>query len=248
MCLKENEACNYFVPDIVAGEEYKHCYAECPENTFIYDHLCVAACPLDHPAHKAGDRICKTCKAINGEKSTKIYWEVDTCVDKCSEGNTIQIAADVCLPKCLGNNERVVDGKCVCTADAALSGTVCVIPDPESKDCKRRVDIDGVMTCIKNDRCNDYKRGYKLEDDNSYTCVASCESEKYEEDENTMELRCVDDCAHWWYRTEDDGRCKEQKWKKNTAIAVPVVVIIIIIVAVVFVAVKKCGKEKHSEG
>ena len=104
------------------------------------------------------------------------------------------------------------------------------------------------MTCIKNDRCNDYKKGYKLADEKSYTCVASCESEKYEEDENTMEPRCVDDCAHWWYRTEDDGRCKEQKWRKNTAIAVPVVVVVVIIAVVVaFIAVKKCGKG-HKKG
>ena len=102
------------------------------------------------------------------------------------------------------------------------------------------------MTCTEKERCNDYGEGYKLKDEKSCTCVAACESEKYEENENTMELRCVDDCAHWWYRTEDDGRCKEQKWRRDTAIAVPIVVVIVILAVVIaFVVVKKgsCHKK-----
>ena len=55
----------------------------------------------------------------------------------------------------------------------------------------------------------------------------------------------MEDCAHWWYRAEDDGFCKEQKWRKNTAIAVPIVVIVAIVAVVVaFVAGKKCKGEK----
>ena len=138
---------------------------------------------------------------------------------------------------------------CVCAADdSALNEEGnCVIPNADSEDCKRRAKIGGVMTCIKDARCNDYNEAYKLADDNyGYTCVSTCSTEKFEEDENTKELRCVEDCAHWWYRAED-GLCKEQKWRKNTAIAVPIVVVIAIVaVVVVFVVGKKCKGDKKN--
>ena len=37
----------------------------------------------------------------------------------------------------------------------------------------------------------------------------------------------MEECAHWWHRAED-GLCKEQKWRKSTAIAVPVVVVVVL--------------------
>ena len=98
------------------------------------------------------------------------------------------------------------------------------------------------MKCISDEVC---KGDLKLADDGfGYTCVSACSTEKFEEDEDTAELRCVEDCAHWWYRAED-GLCEEQKWRKNTAIAVPVVVVVAIIAVVVaFVAGKKCRGRK----
>ena len=94
------------------------------------------------------------------------------------------------------------------------------------------------MKCISDEVC---KGDLKLADDGfGYTCVSTCSTEKFEEDKDTAELRCVEDCSHWWYRAED-GLCKEQKWRKNTAIAVPIVVVVAIIAVVVaFVAGKKC--------
>ena len=63
--------------------------------------------------------------------------------------------------------------------------------------------------------------------------------------EATSELRCVDECPGWWYSSEK-GLCKEEVWRKNTAIAVPVVaaaVIAAVIVAVVLV--KRRAKGAH---
>ena len=81
------------------------------------------------------------------------------------------------------------------------------------------------MRCLSADVC---QGDWKLVDDGfGYTCTSACSTEKYEEDAETKELRCVEECAHWWHRAED-GLCKEQKWRKSTAIAVPVVVVVVI--------------------
>ena len=80
------------------------------------------------------------------------------------------------------------------------------------------------------------KDGYQLNSVGN-ACVVECALWVKESDE----LRCVDECPHWWY-TAEDGLCKEEAWRKDTAIAVPVVVVVLIIAVVVaIVIVKKKG-------
>ena len=156
-------------------------------------------------------------------------------------GDTVEtLTGGSCAASC-GDNEQASDGRCVCADGAVLNSGKCVM----RSDCSRIFENDnGTWECLQAETCKqaDMRQSMTAEK----TCVATCDL--YYEDKDEDEYKCVEKCPHWWYRTEDDGRCKEQKWKKNTAIAVPVVVIIVIIVIVVFVAVKKCGKEKHSEG
>lgn len=52
------------------------------------------------------------------------------------------------------------------------------------------------------------------------------------------------ECAHWWFKPNNDGRCEEQRWRKSTAIAVPVVVVAAIAAGIVFVIVR-C-RTKHA--
>ena len=80
--------------------------------------------------------------------------------------------------------------------------------------------------------------------------MSVCDSAKYERT-LTGELHCVDECADWWYRANDYGLCEEQKWRKNTAIAVPIVVVLVLVIAVVvIVLVRKASKkaEKTEKG
>ena len=68
-----------------------------------------------------------------------------------------------------------------------------------------------------------------------FLCVA--EWARWTKDADTSELKCVDECPDWWYSSEN-GLCKEEIWRKNTAIAVPIaaaVVIAAVVVAVILV-------------
>ena len=38
-------------------------------------------------------------------------------------------------------------------------------------------------------------------------------------------------CQEWWYKPNSDGLCKEEVWRKNTAIAVPAALVGIVILA-----------------
>ena len=169
------------------------------------DHTCVekAACLADQYFYTAdGSTQCLSaadCIKDNG------YTFDESDVKEC-------VTAEQCTAK--GDYEVTEDNKCVkkvtppkCADDEALNKKTnkCVIPNDDS-DCKRRTKVGDVMECMADDVC---KGDLKLMDDGSgHTCVSTCSTEKFEEDENTKELRCVEDCAHWWYRAED-GLCKE---------------------------------------
>ena len=60
------------------------------------------------------------------------------------------------------------------------------------------------MRCITDNIC---RGDLKLAEDGfGYTCVSSCSSGKFEEDADTKELRCVDECAGG---VDSDGLCQE---------------------------------------
>ena len=149
------------------------------------------------------------------------------CTETCPEGTADVNNDNICTEgEHCGANEYY-DSEyevCTCIDTAALADDDrCVIPSPNT-DCERRMEIDGVMKCIGVNICIN---GMKLADDGlGYTCVETCESGKFEEDEKTKELRCVKDCKAWYW-TVKDGRCTEEKWRLNTAIAVPIVVVIL---------------------
>ena len=115
----------------------------------------------------------------------------------------------------------------------------CIIPGGAG--CQRAYMNDDVQTCIDTAICMD---GLKLDEDSDYLCVEECD-EYYEEDDDTGELRCVDECSHWWYMPNDDGLCKEEVWRKNTAIIVPVVVVVVAIVVVVVILLLKKKNNHH---
>lgn len=62
------------------------------------------------------------------------------------------------------------------------------------------------------------------------------------------EQHCVDECANWWYRANDYGLCEEQKWRKNTAIAVPIVVVLMVVIVVVAVVLVRRNAKKAAKG
>ena len=74
-------------------------------------------------------------------------------------------------------------------------------------------------------------------------CVVECALWVKESDE----LRCVDECPHWWY-TAEDGLCKEEAWRKDTAIAVPIVVVVLAVAAVVALLVIRKRKSAKDVG
>ena len=49
----------------------------------------------------------------------------------------------------------------------------------------------------------------------------------------------MEKCPHWWYKEQDNGFCKKEAWRKNTAIAVPIVVVVVAVAVVVVVLVLK---------
>ena len=73
---------------------------------------------------------------------------------------------------------------------------------------------------------------YRVFDDDR-NCLASCPSGKYEHFEQSEEKRCVDDCRAWYWAVKD-GRCTEERWRVDVAIAVPIVVVLVAGGAVAF--------------
>ena len=186
-----------------------------------------------------------TYEADEREIEAHVLIRSETCVEA---GYLVGLGAKSCVASCGDERAYAEDGRCLCDGASALSldRSRCVVPGTDS-DCIRRAVSDGVQVCLAEDICTGSLRLISGGDD--HTCVSACPSGKFEEDAETKEFRCVEDCAHWWYRAED-GLCKEQKWRKNTAIAVPIVVVVAIIAVVVaFVVGKKCkgGKKDNKE-
>ena len=87
--------------------------------------------------------------------------------------------------------------------------------------CARTFQTEDVLVCLASETCPE---GTKLSTDGQL-CTTSCDL--WTEDAQNGELRCVDACPGWWYSSEN-GLCVEEKWRKSTAIAVPVVVVVIL--------------------
>ena len=101
--------------------------------------------------------------------------------------------------------------------------------------------------CLSGDTCSGNTKLASGGD--GFTCVETCASGKYEENSENGEPRCVNDCAHWWYRAEDNGLCKEQKWRRDTAIAVPIAAVALILVIIAAVcACRKRASAAQAEG
>ena len=103
---------------------------------------------------------------------------------------------------------------------------------------------DGVPICLAKEICTGK---LKLSREDGQLCVTSCDL--WTEDAQSGELHCADSCPDWWY-SSDDGLCKEEKWRKSTAIAVPVVVVVIlagVILAIVMVRKKMKAKAAKKE-
>ena len=129
---------------------------------------------------------------------------------KCTCANGFVLSQDGSACECAGYLKD--DGQTCATNCGSgywtIDGNKCVCPDGFT------LSQDG-WTC----GCT----GYLTENDTR--CVEFCESWKFEEDESTKERRCVADCKAWYW-TVQNGRCTEEKWRLNTAIAVPIVIVL----------------------
>ena len=57
------------------------------------------------------------------------------------------------------------------------------------------------------------------------------------------ELRCVEKCPEWWYSSEP-GLCREEKWRKSTAISVPIAVVVVAAAVLLTVFIVRRRKQK----
>ena len=53
-------------------------------------------------------------------------------------------------------------------------------------------------------------------------------------------------CEHWWYKEQENGLCKKEAWRKNTAIAVPIIVVVLVSVIVMTVLLVKKKKTPNT--
>ena len=130
---------------------------------------------------------------------------------------------------------------CVCDSESIIheDGTRCI----RKSKCQRAIEKDGRTTCLASETCPE---GTKLSTD-ELLCISECDL--WTEDELTKELRCVDTCPGWWYSSEG-GLCVEEKWRKSTAIAVPVVVVVLlagIVLGIIIVRKKTKAKTTKTE-
>lgn len=168
-------------------------------------------------------------------------WTEDTdtkelkCVEKCPE-NTVNNDG-LCTP--CGQNEVSEAEECVCASGylaSTAAGQPCVLPGEEG--CRRMID-DGESRCTALEACSE---GTKLALD-GHTCVRSCE--RWTEDADTAELRCVEECPGWWYSSEP-GLCREEKWRKSTAISVPIAVVVVAAAVLLTVFMVRRKKQKKA--
>ena len=177
-------------------------------------------CTSDLKLKEGSEHMCVTdCARWTEDAKTKEL----KCVEKCPENSVNR--GGLCTP--CGQNEVSEAEECVCAPGYLASTTAeqsCVLPGDEG--CKR-VSNDGGRHCLSVDTCTG---DLKLDLDDKDLCVSDCEH--WTKDANTGELRCVEECPGWWY-SKSDGLCKEEKWRKSTAISVPIVAVVIVLVAVI---------------
>ena len=202
-----------------SGDSGDACAVTCTFGTYKSietQNICVNACEADQFADLPGE---------DGMRK---------CVDKCPE-NTVN-REGLCTP--YGQNEVSEAEECVCASGylaSTAAGQPCVLPGEEG--CRRMID-DGESRCTALEACSE---GTKLALD-GHTCVSDCE--RWTEDADTAELRCVEECPGWWYSSEP-GLCREEKWRKSTAISVPIAVVVVaaaVLLAVLMVRRKKQKK------
>lgn len=250
-CVSREEC----VVDKTLREATKQCLtdAQCEEQGFLVRETdegetrtrrCIDVCPEMTPAYHKDKKACMTCQQFNEaqgkDASGELYWDGKQCVSSCG-GKSVSVRGSSCVSECPDENQVVVDGRCVCAGNTALAFVEdrCVVPSAGS-DCKRRADVGGVQTCIREDVCSgDLKLA---EGEDGFTCVSECESGKHEEDGSSGELRCVQDCGRW-SKADGAGLCKEAGWLKGTVIAVPIAVVVIVVAVVV-----TCKKKKAKAG
>ena len=204
---------------------------------------CVASCG----AYQTADAL-KTCMCKDGLErdpnsnecvlpDEKIWRDfADICA---TEGRVVSFTGNKCDESC-GENEAPNDKKvCVCDSESIIheDGTRCI----KKSKCQRAIEKDGTTVCLASETCPE---GTKLSTDGQL-CTTSCDL--WTEDELTKEPHCVDTCPGWWYRSEN-GLCVEEKWRKSTAIAVPVVVVVILAgIVLTIVIIRKKTKAKAAK-
>ena len=80
------------------------------------------------------------------------------------------------------------------------------------------------------------------DEDRMRKCVDKCE--RWTEDAETKELKCTEKCPEWWY-SDKDGLCKEEKWRKSTAISVPIAVVVVLAAILLTVLLIRRKKQKE---
>ena len=80
---------------------------------------------------------------------------------------------------------------------------------------------NGALVCLAADTCTGE---LKLKAEDEHMCVTDCA--RWTEDAETNELKCTEKCPEWWYSSEP-GLCREEKWRKSTAISVPIAVVVV---------------------
>ena len=139
------------------------------------------------------------------------------CVAECPQESPLLSAKRVCVSECPEGFARGRDG---------AGHRVCV--------CQRGLFFDSDKnSCVPKEECTGYS--YTLDGD-FLKCVSKeeCAEMKLLTFTHKEVAECAETCPEWWYK-EDGGRCVEEAWRKNTAIAVPVVVVVAVIAAVLAV-------------
>ena len=126
--------------------EGQECIPSCDQWVIVGgEDQCQEKCPEATPAHPEG--LCTTCREHEGENSENVYWDeaVKKCVKLCSEGTAVPLGGgEACVGE-HGENEVIREGHWVCSEKAALAvdEKSCVIPNPESGECRRVLEVDG---------------------------------------------------------------------------------------------------------
>ena len=208
---------------------------------------------------------CKTTE--EGQPAIRADNVTRACVQECpdTEGNALSLDGTRCLTKASAHScgehqvlERVrgkidlqqcvcskgytpsADGRsCKCGGYLSVSGD-CVSECGDNQviadeaDARRCTCAAGYTQVDNGCECNGYV------DVDGVSCVQTCEFAAHE-----TEQRCVEECDSWYSRVED-GRCKEQTWRKSTAIAVQIVAVVAIAAVVLIIVLLARRKKTHA--